>query len=136
MASIGILGCHLAGDFFLGVDILVTSMLVNFLLMCLSVLFLPKRNPEIARKISVLSGRKLQASTAVLGTILLGGFLVIHIWKDLSSPVDAWYFHSTPLWAAVMIFASIVYFRELRRMKQKGIDVAGKFSKLPEEKKQ
>ena len=35
MASVGILGSHLAGDFFLGVDILVTSMLVNFLLMCL-----------------------------------------------------------------------------------------------------
>src|SRR5262249_52925352 len=32
MASLGILGSHLAGDFFLGVDILVTSMLVNFLL--------------------------------------------------------------------------------------------------------
>ena len=41
MASVGILGSHLAGDFFLGVDILVTSMLVNFLVMCLSVLWLP-----------------------------------------------------------------------------------------------
>jgi len=36
MASVGILGSHLAGDFFIGVDILVTSMLVNFLFMCLS----------------------------------------------------------------------------------------------------
>ena len=33
MATLGVLGSHLAGDFFLGVDILVTSMLVNFLLM-------------------------------------------------------------------------------------------------------
>ncbi|HEY3585753.1 MAG TPA: APC family permease, partial [Myxococcaceae bacterium] len=41
VASLGILGCQLAGDFFLGVDILVTSMLVNFLLMCGSVLALP-----------------------------------------------------------------------------------------------
>ena len=29
MATLGIIGCHVAGDFFLGVDILVTSMLVN-----------------------------------------------------------------------------------------------------------
>ena len=36
MASIGIVGSHWAGDFFLGVDIMVTSMLVNFLLMCVS----------------------------------------------------------------------------------------------------
>ncbi len=41
-------GCHLAGDFFLGIDVLVTSMLVNFLLMCVSVLWLPRRNPRLA----------------------------------------------------------------------------------------
>ena len=49
MATLGIVGSHLAGDFFLGVDILVTSMLVNFLLMALSVLTLPARNPALAR---------------------------------------------------------------------------------------
>lgn len=43
MASIGILGSHFAGDFFLGVDIMVTSMLVNFLLMCLTLLILQKK---------------------------------------------------------------------------------------------
>jgi APA family basic amino acid/polyamine antiporter len=37
MATVGILGSHFAGDFFLGVDIMVTSMLVNYLLMCFSV---------------------------------------------------------------------------------------------------
>ncbi len=48
MATLGILGSHLAGDFFLGVDILVTSMLVNFLLMALSVVAVPRRNPALA----------------------------------------------------------------------------------------
>jgi amino acid transporter len=133
MASVGILGCHLAGDFFLGVDILVTSMLVNFLFMCLSVLFLPRTNPEIAQKVSVLSARKVQAATALFGTILLGGFLLVHIWKDLSSPVSVWYFHSTPLWLAVMIFATAVYIHEVRKMRRKGIDVDKIFSKLPKE---
>ena len=80
MASVGIVGSHLAGDFFLGVDILVTSMLVNFLLMCLSVLALPKRNPGLALQVRVVSSRKLQVLLASSGTIVLGGFLVIHIW--------------------------------------------------------
>ena len=133
MASVGILGCHLAGDFFLGIDLLVTSMLVNFMFMCLSVLFLPRRNPEIAQKIGVLPKRKAQATTAMLGTILLSGFLLIHIWKDFSSPVSAWYFHSTPLWLAVMILATTVYIYELRKLRRKGIDVENTFSKLPEE---
>ena len=57
MASVGILGSHLAGDFFLGVDILVTSMLVNFLLMCLSLLWLPSKNPDLAARVTVLRGR-------------------------------------------------------------------------------
>jgi amino acid transporter len=133
MASVGIMGCHLAGDFFLGVDILVTSMLVNFLLMCLSVLFLPRRNPEIAGKICVFSKRRVQAATAMLGAVLLSGFLVIHIWKDLFSQVNAWYFRSTPLWLAVMILASAVYFFELKKLRRKGVDVNQIFSRLPEE---
>jgi len=43
MATIGILGSHFAGDFFLGVDIMVTSMLVNFILMCLTLICIPKK---------------------------------------------------------------------------------------------
>src|SRR4029077_4938340 len=38
MAPLAIFGSHLAGDFFLGVDILVSSMLVNFLMIAVSVL--------------------------------------------------------------------------------------------------
>jgi hypothetical protein len=133
MASVGILGCHLAGDFFLGVDILVTSMLVNFLLMCLSVLFIARTNPEIARKIKVLPARKVQAATALLGAILLFIFLIVHIWKDLSSQVSAWYLHSTPLWLAVMMFATAVYFHELHKLRKKGIDLDTIFSALPKE---
>ena len=33
VASIGAIGSHFAGDFFLGIDIMVTSMMINFLLM-------------------------------------------------------------------------------------------------------
>jgi len=133
MASIGILGSHLAGDFFLGVDILVTSMLVNFLLMCLSVLWLPKRNPEIAKDVRVISNRKIQIPLALLGAIMLGGFLVVHIWKDFSASVSAWYFHSTPVWLIVMAIATGIYLRELRSLRQSGVDVKALFAKLPPE---
>ena len=133
MASVGILGSHLAGDFFLGVDILVTSMLVNFLLMCVSVLTLPQRNPELARQVKVLPSRKVQVPLALGGVFLLGGFLVVHIIKDLSAPVSAWYFHSTPVWLGVMAVASAIYFKELRALKRAGVDVDGIFSKLPPE---
>ena len=133
MASVGILGSHLAGDFFLGVDILVTSMLVNFLFMCLSVLTLPSRNPELAREVRVLPQRWIQVPLALTGIALLGTFLAVHVWNDLSIPQAAWYLHSTPVWLLVLGVASVIYFRELGRLRRRGVDTATLFATLPPE---
>ena len=133
MASTGILGSHLAGDFFLGIDILVTSMLVNFILMCLSVFFLPTKNPAIARDIKVAKSRGTQIFIAISGTLLLTTFLVIHIIKDLNANVSAWYFHSTPIWLIVMGIASLIYLRETAKLKKRGVDIDNLFLKLPPE---
>ncbi len=133
MASVGILGSHLAGDFFLGIDILVTSMLINFLLMCLSVITLARKNPKIAQQITVATSRKVQVPLAWLGVILLGGFLVIHLWKDMTAPSSAWYFHSTPVWLLVMAVASLIYWTEFRKLKKSGTDVERIFTTLPQE---
>ncbi len=133
MASLGILGCHLAGDFFLGVDILVTSMLVNFLLMSLSVLTLPARNPEIARHVTVIPARRLQVPLAALGVVVLAVFLAVHTWKDLTHPAGAWYFRSTPVWGIVMALASVLYAAEMRALRRQGVDVQTRFASLPPE---
>ena len=133
MASVGILGSHFAGDFFLGIDIMVTSMLVNFLLMCVAVISLPKRNPGLAREVKVLTSRPLQVVLAAAGMIVLTGFLIIHVIKDMNANVEAWYFHSTPVWLIVMTIATIIYFRELARLGRQGVDVDALFSRLPPE---
>jgi len=133
MASLGILGSHFAGDFFLGIDIMVTSMLVNFLLMCVSVLMLPKHNPALASQIKVFKSRYVQQVLAGLGTIALTGFLIIHITKDVSADVGAWYFHSTPVWIIVMIVASVIFFTQWRSLKKSGVDTKKLFSELPPE---
>ncbi len=133
LASVGILGSHFAGDFFLGIDIMVTSMLVNFLLMSIAVLTLPRRNPAIARDLRVLPTRWSQASVAVSGIVILGTFLVVHVWKDLSADMGGWYFHSTPLWIVVMILGSIVYLREMSKLRASGVDTEALFRALPPE---
>jgi basic amino acid/polyamine antiporter, APA family len=133
MASVSILGSHFAGDFFLGIDILVTSMLVNFMVMCLSVLALPRRSPEIAAAVTVLPSRRLQLGLASTGFVLLAVFLVVHVAKDLRAEVAAWYFHSTPLWIAVMALASVVYFREVAGLRRRGVDTDALFRALPPE---
>lgn len=133
MASIGILGSHFAGDFFLGIDIMVTSMLVNFLLMCLSVISLPRRNPALAREVKVLRSRRWQLALAGLGVVMLTGFLIVHVVKDLNAETAAWYFHSTPVWLIVMAIATAIYFGELKKLRKKGVDVKKIFKELPPE---
>jgi APA family basic amino acid/polyamine antiporter len=132
MATLGVLGCHFAGDWFLGVDILVTAMLINFLLMALSVLALPSRNPGLAAAVSVLPSRVQQVPVAVAGVVVLAIYLAVHTWRDLAGPA-AWYFKSTPVWAIVMALASVVYWQEMRRLRAQGVDVAARFAALPPE---
>ena len=133
MASIGVLGSHFAGDFFLGIDIMVTSMMVNFLLMCVTLLTLPHRNAELANQIKIFENRWTQLGIGVFGAILLVGFLGIHTYKDLTSNVKDWYFHSTPIWLIVMTLASIIFVYKWRQLKIKGVDVTALFTKLPKE---
>ena len=133
MASIGILGSHFAGDFFLGIDIMVTSMMVNFLLMCITLVMISRINPTLEREIKIIRNRSIQKVLGWAGILILSSFLIIHIWKDLSSDVDAWYYHSTTIWLIVMTIASIIFFKEFAILKKKGIDTDQLFNNLPPE---
>ena len=133
MASITILGSHLAGDFFLGADILATALLVNFFLMCLSMLLLRGRAPAIAEQASFLTSRPLQGIVALGGMISIAVFLVAHINKDLRSEQAAWYFHPTALFVLVMVVASLIFLVKWRALKQSGFDTERYFRELPPE---
>ena len=133
MASVGILGSHFAGDFFLGVDLLVVSMLVNFLLMCVSVIVLPRSNPTLAADMRVIRQPVVRTLVAVAGTLLLLLFLAVHVWKDLTAPVTAWYFRSTPVWVLVMAVGTLIYAREVAGLRRSGVSLAQRFSTLPPE---
>lgn len=133
MASLGILGSHFAGDFFLGIDIMVTSMLVNYLLMCLCVFYLPVKNPAIAEGITVFRSRLVQKIVAGSGTFFLLSFLIIHIAKDFTTQVDALYFHSTFVWLIVMALASVIFLWKWKDLHKQGIDTEKLFSNLPPE---
>ena len=131
VSSLGILGSHFAGDFFLGIDIMVTSMLVNFIFMCLSVAWLPKRNPTLAQQITIFPNKVARAIIVGIGSVFLICFLVIHTYKDLTSSVDAWYFHSTWIWLIVMGMAALLFFTRWAKLKKTNPDLLEKFSKLP-----
>lgn len=131
VASLGILGSHFAGDFFLGIDIMVTSMLVNFLLMCLTLAVILKKNPFLASRITFMKSNKWRMTISFTGMLFLSLFLIVHIIKDVTSDA-VWYFKSTPVWLLVMLGGSVLYLLAIRNLKSKGIDIKQQFSKLPQ----
>jgi len=128
VASIGAFGSHFAGDFFLGIDIMVTSMMINFLLMCITLLTIKRVNPLLYNNINIVKNRALQLLIGYLGSFIILIFLIVHTFKDLSSNVDEWYFHSTYIYLIVMILASLYFVIRLNRVKTKNIDT---FKELP-----
>ncbi|MBX9928120.1 MAG: APC family permease [Gemmatimonadaceae bacterium] len=133
VSSLGIIGSHLAGDFFLGVDLLVVSMLVNFLLMCMSVITIQRRNPTLASAITVLPDVALRDTLAFAGVVALSLFLLVHLQADFSGPPRAWYFRSTPVWLIVMAVGTLIYRREMAQLRARGVDIEYRFSTLPAE---
>ena len=133
IASIGVLGSHFAGDFFLGIDIMVTSMMVNFLLMCLTLLAISRVNPVLSGQITMIHSKNLKRLIGFGGVALLSLFLIVHTYKDLNAEVDAWYFRSTPIWLIVMGVGSCIYFYKTQEMRKSGNDLKSLFMKLPQE---
>ena len=130
VASVGSIGSHFAGDFFLGIDIMVTSMMINFLLMCITVITIAKVNPKLYKEITIFKNRTLQKIIGYLGSVLIFIFLVIHTYKDLTSQVDAWYFHSTFIYLIVMTLASLYFFIRWMQIKRNNKHI---FKSLPSE---
>jgi basic amino acid/polyamine antiporter, APA family len=133
VASLCVLGCNLAGDFFLGVDLLVVSMLVNFLLMAGALLTFPLVNPELHKQITFLESRKAQVSIAIAAILLLGALLIVQIASDVSSTAP-WYLKSTTSWVVVMSAACILFWRFWTRLTGKELDQRAQiFRDLPPE---
>ena len=65
--------------------------------------------------------------------MLLAVFLGVHVWKDLTADVAAWYFHSTVLWVVVMAVGSVIYLTKVAGLRRSGVDVDTLFSTLPPE---
>ena len=133
MASVGVLGSHFAGDFFLGIDIMVTSMMVNFLLMCITLLTIPYINPKLTSKISVITKRSHQSLIGIFGILFLLLFLFVHTYKDLTSNASNWYFHSTPVWLIVMLIGSIIFLLKWREIGRTDKEQYNRFKVLPKE---
>ncbi len=115
VATAAVVGCHLAGDFLFGVDILATSMLINFLMVCGLVLLLEVRSGGRAGTLGYRRGGLWAGVLFAAGVLLLGALLVFHVVRDLSAPEHPWYLRSTWIQLAVMAFAALLLLARPRR---------------------
>ena len=131
--SLCVLGCNWAGDFFLGVDLLVLSMLVNFLLMAGALLSFPHTNPELYRQMIFLKSRRAQVLLAGAAIVCLGGLLVVQVVEDLHS-ASPWYLKSTTSWTVAMLGGCWLFYRFWTRLRSEGRDPRSEvFGELPQE---
>ena len=75
--------------------------------------------------------RRKQGRNTRLLTGILGAFLVVQTWRDLTAPAAAWYFRSTPVWALVTAVASVIYWRERQALSRRVPDLRAHFIELP-----
>jgi hypothetical protein len=59
--------------------------------------------------------------------------LIIHVSKDLSADVSAWYFHSTWVWLIVMGLASVLFYLRWTALKKSDPKLKQRFSSLPQD---
>ena len=108
----------------------VTAILVNFVLMSLAVLVLPRRNAAIAARITVLRGAATRDLVAVAGVLSLGALLVVQCWRDLHAD-HPWYLSATWGWVIVVAVGTALYAREVRRLRAAGVDLDARFREAP-----
>lgn len=133
MATVGVLLSHGAKSFSKGVDIMVVAMLVNFLLMCLALLALPRRNPVLAAGMTILRAPSVRTVVGVAGVSLLSLFLAVHVRRELAAEVTVWYERPLAVWGVVMAVGTLVHLVEYRRLVARVVDAHARFATLPEE---
>jgi APA family basic amino acid/polyamine antiporter len=133
MATVGVLLSHAAGSFSKGVDIMVVAMLVNFLLIALALLVIPRRHPALAARMTFLRSPRVRSIVGIAGVSVLSLFLAVHVRRELATPVTIWYERPLAVWAVVMGIGLLIHRVELRRLRVREGDLTARFASLPEE---
>lgn len=109
VATFSIFGCHFNGDFFFGIDLLTTALLVNFIGISCSLLMLRIQNPTLASAITIGKSRLVQNCAGLLGIIVFGLMLAFHTSKDWNNETSHWFQSPSLLWLSVIAVGSVVY---------------------------
>ena len=118
-----VIACFLWQSYFDAVDTVVLALTFTYLLVAISVLTLPSRNPKIAAQVSFIRSRPAQIALAILAIVFL---------LPLLAAVPFLQGRATMLfWLAVMCAGALLFAIMWQRAKARGEDLAAVFADLP-----
>lgn len=146
VASIIAVGCNLHG-FFQGIDVVVIALCFTYLLIAISVLSFPHRNPGLYANVRFMRSRTSQWFCALVSIVTIGVLLYLQVVADLSGLAErlmaaqagegsiaaALAASIVVQWVVVIIVGALIFAGMWRAKRARGEDPNAVFMTLPEE---
>jgi APA family basic amino acid/polyamine antiporter len=123
VASVFVLACYRWESYFTGVDTVIIALTFTYLLISVSVLALPRRNPQVFRQVAFLRSRPAQVAVACLAIAFLLPLLVLELFVLGRA--------SAIFWLGAMCVGALLFIVCWFSAKARGVDLRGVFSALP-----
>jgi amino acid transporter len=146
VASIVAVGCNLHG-FFMGIDVVVIALCFTYILIAVSVLTFPRRNPTLYADVAFMRSRPAQWVCAIVSILTIGALLYTQVVADLGGLAEritavgagegtigaALAGSIVVQWMVVILVGSLIFLRMWRAKVSRGEDPEEVFRTLPEE---
>ena len=122
VATLSVILCYLREGYFTGVVTVNIALIFTYMIICASVLTLPRCNPTICRQVRFIRVRWAQVLIAVLAIVTLFPLFLQQFW-----PIG----DASKLWLGVMAVGAIIFGTMWRAAKARGEDPREIFAHLP-----
>jgi len=116
------LACHKWGSYFVAIDTVVIALAFTYLLVSITVLTLPKRNPGIWRQVAFIRSRPAQIAIACLAILTLTPLLLNFFVRESPSAL---------FWLGAMCAGAVIFVVMWMSAKRRGEDPRSVFAVLP-----
>ncbi|HUU55146.1 MAG TPA: APC family permease [Armatimonadota bacterium] len=123
VATTFVLLCYRWESYFAGVDTVIIALTFTYLLIAISVLTLPRRNPRICRQVAFIRSRPAQIIVSSAAILFLAPLLYLELRVQNTE--------SVLFWLGAMIIGVIIFAIMWATARSRGVDLRQVFSSLP-----
>lgn len=116
--------CYRWESYFAGVDTVIIALTFTYLLISISVLTFPRRNPEMSRRVAFIRSRAAQIVTSCVAILFLGPLLLLELRVQNRE--------SVLFWVGAMCVGAVLFAVMWATAKSRGVNLREVFRTLPE----